>query len=155
MYNRYIGNTGKFYRVEGVEQIEVPQWEQMPIPTSPLPPRLSQPGPVPPPVEPARTPLPPPGQTWAPPVPPEPVPFAPPLEEEKRSKFDLGSMLNMPGNLRGTLMGWVPEKLDLGDILLVLMLIYLFLEGDDDDMLIILGVLAFTWIWPLFKRGEE
>jgi len=89
-----------------------------------------------------------------PPPPPESeIPPLPPMEE--KSKFDLGAMFNMPGNLRGTLQGWVPESLDLGDILLVLVLIYLFLEGDDDDMLIILGVLAFTWIWPLFKRGEE
>jgi len=64
-------------------------------------------------------------------------------------------MFNMPGSLRDTLKDRLPERIDLGDILLVLVLLYLFLEGDDDDMLIILGVLLFTWIWPLFKKEED
>ena len=61
----------------------------------------------------------------------------------------------MPGSLRETLKDKLPGRIDLGDILLVLVLLYLFLEGDDDDMLIILGVLLFTWIWPLFKKEED
>jgi len=61
----------------------------------------------------------------------------------------------MPGSLRETLKDKLPGSIDLGDILLVLVLLYLFLEGDDDDMLIILGVLLFTWIWPLFKKEED
>ena len=167
VYNRYIGNTGKFYRVEDVEPNQPPQWEQVspappPVPEqapSTFPPPPVQPGPVPPPAPPEwEMPRPPVETPFLPPDPkrlsPEPAPLPPPVGV-KKGTFDLGSMLNMPGSLRGTLMGWMPERLDLGDILLVLVLIYLFLEGDDDDMLIILGVLAFTWIWPLFKRGEE
>ncbi|MCL2562836.1 MAG: hypothetical protein FWE08_02225 [Oscillospiraceae bacterium] len=146
MYNRYIGNTGEFYRVEETEPISVspapPEW-----PPPPLPPEQSY---YPPPPEP---------RWMAPPLPPspetEPLPLPEEPGEEKKSRFDLGAMFDMPGSLRGTLRDKLPERIDLGDILLVLVLIYLFLEGDDDDMLIILGVLAVTWVWPLFKRGEE
>ena len=74
---------------------------------------------------------------------------------EEESKFDLGKVFQLPGNLRHTLRDKLPEGLDLGDILLVLVLLYLFIEGDDDDMLIILGVLLFTWLRPLFQKNEE
>ena len=151
MYNRYIGNTGKFYRVEDAEPLrrEVPQWE----PVSPPESSLSSPPPPPPKSYP---PLPPPEPYHPPPSPPPPPPVSAPapLLREEASKFDLGAVFNVPGSLRETLRDKLPESLDLGDILLVLVLIYLFLEGDDDDMLIILGVLLFTWIWPLFKKEE-
>ena len=135
MYNRYIGNTGKFYRVEDVERMPPPP------PSPPLPPLPPSPPP------------PPPGWTSSPPPPP-PLP-PPPLPAGETTKFDLGAVLNMPGSLRETLKDKLPGSIDLGDILLVLVLLYLFLEGDDDDMLIILGVLLFTWIWPLFKKEED
>ena len=140
MYNRYIGNTGKFYRVEDPE------------PEQGAPPRLG--------VPPFRElpPLP----VWEPVPPPPPdvgrgvPPSSPPLSsKDEGAKFDMGAMFNMPGTLRETLRDKLPERLDLGDLLLVIVLIYLFLEGDDDDMLIILGVLLFTWIWPLFKKDDE
>ena len=104
----------------------------------------------------------PPEANWIPPTPPPvPPPFAsappvPPVPEAEAptSKFDLGAMLNMPTSFRETIREKWPEKLDLSDILLVLVLIYLFLEGDDDDTLIILGVLVVSWIWPLFRKDE-
>ncbi|MCL2568023.1 MAG: hypothetical protein FWE12_01120 [Oscillospiraceae bacterium] len=145
MYNRYIGNTGKFYRVEEMQ-------ESRPEPT-PLPPEppLSQWIPTPPP-----PPLPEMEAIW---TSPEPPPLPPPpsssVFSDLGAKFDLGAMLNMPGSIRGSLRDKLPESIDLGDILLVIVLIYLFLEGDDDDMLIILGVLLFTWIiWPWFQKDE-
>ena len=156
MYNRYVGNTGKFYRVEDVEPIRQapPQWEPVPPRDPPPPPEpLWAPPQYPPPPEPVWAPPqypPPPSEpTW---VPPQPVP---PPPKEEGSWFDLGSLFHAPGSLRETLRDKLPERLDLGDILLVLVLIYLFLEGDDDDMLIILGVLLVTWLWPLIWREEE
>ena len=143
VYNRYIGNTGKFYRVEEGEPLrrESPQWEPVSLPE----PEWIPPQPPPPPME----------AYYSPPPSPPPLPSPlPPLPKEEGAKFDLGAVFNVPGSLRETLRDKLPESLDLGDILLVLVLIYLFLEGDDDDMLIILGVLLFTWIWPLFKKEE-
>jgi len=145
LYNRYIGNTGKFYRVEEMQESSRPE-------SAPLPPEspLSQwiPSPPPPPL-PEREPM------WMPPEPPPPPPSSiSSTISDLGAKFDLGAVLNMPGSLRGSLRDRLPESIDLGDILLIIVLIYLFLEGDDDDMLIILGVLLFTWIWPLFKKDE-
>lgn len=173
MYNRYIGNTGQFYRVEEPEDITLappplspapipgtgeipppPGWEQVPA-TYPIPPAAPY-EPPPPPV-----PEPPPQKSWWSRIlggepdttPPPPVP--PPTEGGLGSKLDFGSILQMPAGFRQTVRGWLPDSLDLGDILLVLVLIYLFLEGEDDDMLIILGVLVVSWIWPLFRREDD
>ena len=127
MYNRYIGNTGKFYRVEDIDDIR----------PDPLPPPVS---PEPEPPEDRR-------QSEAPP------PAG--SETEEKSKFDLSALFHLPGNLRRGIRDKLPGGIDLGDILLILVLIYLFLEGDDDDMLIILGVLIFIWVRPLLKKEEE
>ena len=188
MYNRYIGNTGKFYRVEEAEDIRPvppppptpepvldrreapPRWEQVPeaytTPSSgPDQASLTGPGwgqymPPPPSVS-----EPPPRRSWwsrilgGEPVatsvsqaPPPPIPLSDGVEESP--KFDLGGILQMPSSFRQAVRERLPESLDLGDILLVLVLIYLFLEGDDDDMLIILGVLVVSWVWPLFRKDE-
>ena len=157
MYNRYIGNTGKFYRVEDAEPFPSPhalsepetdrrevlrswedirQWEQTQAREEPRP--QEEP------------------REEVPPEKPPPPPPPPPSEaEERESKFDLGKVFQAPNYLRQTVRDYLPAGLDLGDILLVLVLLYLFLEGDDDDMLIILGILLFTWIRPLFKKEEE
>ena len=175
MYNRYIGNTGKFYRVEDVDAFPLPppepnpdrrevlrsmeevrKWEEAqirteapphvpPLPERPQPPPQPEP---PPPYYPPDTPR---DEKKEPPHAPPP----PPPNPEEASKFDFGKVFQMPGTLRQTVRDWLPAGLDLGDILLVLVLLYLFLEGDDDDMLIILGILLFTWIRPLFKKEEE
>jgi len=129
-----------------VEDAEIAVVPPLPMPEAPSPPQWTA------------SPPPPPEVGWEPayePPPPPPPPPPPSIVAEIGSKFDLGAMLNMPGSIRGTLRERLPESIDLGDILLVIVLIYLFLEGDDDDMLIILGVLLFTWIWPLFKRDED
>jgi len=127
MYNRYIGNTGKFYRVEDIDDIR-------PEPVRP------------------------------PPVSPEPEPepdrrqsesLPPPEAETEKPKFDLNALFHLPGNLRRGIRDKLPGGIDLGDILLILVLIYLFLESDDDDMLIVLGVLIFIWVRPLLKKEEE
>jgi len=156
MYNRYIGNTGKFYRVEDVDDLRpaapvvpliepdrrtesVPPergWEQMPPPPTWNPPPSPPPDSRPPDQDKRRE-----------------TPPLPPLAEEK-AKFDMGAIWNMPGNLRGSLQNKLPERIDLGDILLVLVLLYLFLEGEEDEMLIVLGILIVMWIWPLFGKEE-
>ncbi|MCL2367708.1 MAG: hypothetical protein FWC72_01825 [Oscillospiraceae bacterium] len=132
MYNRYIGNTGKFYRVE--EPGDIPPA----APPAPEPDEVYQ--------EPPRQ--------WVEVEPERVSPPLPPPLEEAGPKLETGGIFNMPGSLRETIRDKLPAGLDLGDILLVLVLLYLFLESDDDDMLIILGVLLFTWIWPLFKSGD-
>ena len=133
MYNRYIGNTGKFVRVEEEHDL----YPETPV----LPPEYEPP---------------PPAFTWRAPVGGDTVKqeLPPPIASEK-AKFDLGAVFNMPSSLRGTLKDRLPEAIDLGDILLVLALLYLFLEGEEDEMLIILGVLVFMWIWPLFGKDED
>ena len=169
MYNRYIGNTGKFYRVEDVDDIpkilpapasepdrrevlrsweEVRQWEavQEREDNAPPPPKeaASERATPPPPAYSKGE-----GPRGKAPPPPEKAP------QEPLSKFHLGKMLQMPGTLRHSLREKLPAGLDLGDVLLVLVLFYLFLEGDDDDMLIVLGILLFTWLKPLLKRGDH
>ena len=209
MYNRYIGNTGKFYRVEDVDAVpaapppsepdrgvvlrtmeEVRQWETAqsrnqarqedePRQRIDIPREFHQESPNYPQQQPEFRHAPPdyppqqPEFRHAPPdYPPQqpefdenqprerfqtapPPPPPPPGPEESASKFDLGKMFQLPGSLRQTVRDWLPAGLDLGDILLILVLLYLFLEGEDDDMLIILGILLFTWIRPLFQKGEE
>jgi len=135
MYNRYIGNTGKFYRVEEEHDL---------LPDIPVIPQEPQ--------------TPPPVSAWRPPAGadiPMPRQELPPPPVEEKSKFDLGAMFNVPSSLRGTLKDRLPEAIDFGDILLVLVLLYLFLEGEEDEMLIILGVLIFMWVWPLFGKEDD
>ena len=166
MYNRYIGNTGKFYRVEDVDPVppmaspapetdrrevlrsweEVRAWEEAQAFHAQQEREQPREEPEPPQAEPERE-----QRQEQPPPPPPP----PPEPEAERSKFDFGKVFQTPSFLRQFVRDKLPGGLDLGDILLVLVLLYLFLEGDDDDMLIILGILLFTWIRPLFKKGEE
>jgi len=132
VYNRYIGNTGKFVRVEEEGDLR-PN-----VPVIPVEPQT-----------------PPPQPAWRVPAAGGDVKIPPAPTSEEKAKFNLGAMLDMPGNLRGALKDRLPEAFDLGDILLVLVLLYLFLEGEEDEMLIILGVLIFMWVWPLFGKGES
>jgi len=165
MYKRYIGNTGKFYRVEDVDDMP----PAAPAPFVPEPDRQIEPAwtpPVPehswepPPQQQAPPQSPPPVWRASPPEPKQPQQGdrrreAPPPVTEEKSKFDLGAVFQMPGSLRAVLRDKMPEAIDLGDILLVLVLLYLFLEGEEDEMLIILGVLLFMWVWPLFGKDDD
>ena len=57
------------------------------------------------------------------------------------------------GGLSGLLKNFYPEKLDSGDILLVLILVFLFLERDDNlELVITLGLLL---IFGLFGNKDE
>ena len=59
----------------------------------------------------------------------------------------------LPGGLSGLLKQVHPEHIDSGDILLVLILIFLFLEGDDNlELLIALGLLL---VFGLLGRGSQ
>ena len=156
MYKRYIGNTGQFVRVEDVDD----QPRELPIYPVMEPDRQAEPTPprgwTPPPAPPA----------WEANSPPVPVQSRvdsergtktppPPPPVEGKAKLDFGAVFDMPKNLRGVLRNKMPEAIDLGDILLVLVLIYLFLEGEEDEMLIVLGILLFMWVWPLFGKDDD
>ena len=154
MYKRYIGNTGQFVRVEDVDDLP----RELPI--YPVVEPDMQVEPVPPPQ--GWTPPP----AWEPSSPPAPVQNRsdsgrrketppPPPPVEGKAKLDFGAVFDVPKNLRGVLRDKMPEAIDLGDILLVLVLIYLFLEGEEDEMLIVLGILLFMWVWPLFGKDDD
>ncbi|MCD8144957.1 MAG: hypothetical protein LUD79_06420 [Oscillospiraceae bacterium] len=48
------------------------------------------------------------------------------------------------GGLSGIFHGFKLDELDRGDILLILILLYLFWESEDEELLIILGLLLLT-----------
>ena len=125
MYNRYFGNTGRYVRGEDVDDLR---------PEPPVLPFIE------------------------PPVAPTPAPAPPTIETsawQSLSKLDFGAILDAPANLRGTLKSHLPEAIDFGDILLVLVLLYLFLEGEEDEMLLVLGILIVSWVLPLFRREDS
>jgi len=150
VYNKYIGNTGKFVRVE------------------------DHPGGIHPAHRPAAKPTPLHQPTQAIHQAPQPVaaaPPAPPAKLKNKPLFGglgsgLSSLLGGSGSLLGGgssgLLGGLgngfkglsgmfdnlPFGLDIGDILLFLMLLFLFLESGDEEFIIILAVIAFS----LFKE---
>lgn len=69
------------------------------------------------------------------PGPPPREPQGEPLQPEPESAE------KKKGGLAGLLKGLKLEELDTGDILLLLILLFLFLEGDDLELIITLGLL--------------
>lgn len=100
MYNRYIGNTGKFYRVEDSGDKK----------SSSIP--ISEPN----------------------------TPLHSPVKSSARKS---GGVLpfGLSDGLKGLLKGILPEKIDIGDLLLILILLLLYIEKEDEDVLILLGAL--------------
>ena len=141
MYNRYFGNTGRYVRVE--DQDDLPA-EPPVIPVLPAEPA---PAPAPPPVEPSGW------QTLLSGL--GSGAKSQPRAASEKSKLDLGAVFNAPSHLREVVKGRIPEAIDFGDILLVLVLLYLFLEGEEDEMLLVLGVLIVLWILPLFGKEDS
>lgn len=71
----------------------------------------------------------------APPLsPPEAPPAAPPPEDQAAQE-------PKASGLAGLLKGLKLDSLDSGDVLLLLILLFLFLEGDDMELVITLGLL--------------
>jgi len=164
MYNRYIGNTGKYYRVEDIEDVTRHEREAAAPPPPPeepeFVPELPEESDV---QEPEQEAAPQPTAEAAeafgwemPPAeesPPEEV-----VEKEKKHRLKLNpeALAGLPGTVRSGIKSFIPEGLNLGDILLVLVLLFLFIEGEEDEVLIVLGILVFLWIKPLlFKEDEE
>lgn len=142
MYNKYIGNTGQFVRVEDHPRVNAHQ-SQRTVTKPPPPPH------EPPPPE--------------PPTPQHPVTAG---IKNKPSLFGglggglngllggLGGGLKGPGGLGGLSDGFrglfdhLPFGLDIGDILLFLLLLFFFIESGDEEFIIILGAIAYS----LFKE---
>lgn len=80
----------------------------------------------------------------------EPEPERPPSSSGQQRKGPLSDLLarlggkKNAGGLSGIFSGLKLDELDKGDILLILILLYLFWESEDDELLIILGLLLFT-----------
>jgi hypothetical protein len=106
MYNRYIGNTGKHYRV-----YDAPPAARSPRPYSPPPARAPREA------ETAREP-----QT----APARAPDCSPSVRAEDSSLAASG--------------------LEIGDVILLLVLFLLFIDSGDEEFLIILGFLAFTFL---------
>lgn len=120
MYNRYIGNTGVFTRVDDVP------------PRASAPPRRSPAGAAPRP----RAEIPPEAYNG----PEAKVPFSPEIKNKSPLLGIFGG-----GGLNG-LFDHLPFGLDTGDILLFLLLLFFYLESKDDEFLIILGIMAFSLV---------
>ncbi len=114
MYNRYIGNTGKFYRVD---DSRLPQIDERQFPVS----------------QPQESHIPQPTQDHIAhnQRPQSALPFPFPGKE-------------LAGSLRGILGNFMPEGMDIGDLLLILVLLLLYLEKEDEEILIILSVLILS-----------
>ena len=115
MYNRYIGNTGKFYRVDD-DELPARDARQYPAQESQRERREAAPAA--------------PAQRYAAPAHQNPFPFS-------------FSQQELIGNLRGLLGNFLPKGMDIGDLLLILVLLLLYLEKEDEEILIILSVLIF------------
>lgn len=81
------------------------------------------------PIQPPRSPQPPPPDP--PPAKPEPHPRPDPSDPQPEKKAGLSAILK----------GLKLDDLDTGDILLLLIILFLFLEGDDMELIITLGLM--------------
>lgn len=134
IYNRYAGNSGKYYRVDD----------------RPEKPRSDQNAPSP-------------GQPHHDPLGSEPSPgHAPPLQHEPPPRHDpppnhgpspllsfFGQSFKKPpgkflGGLGESLNGMLPFGFETGDLLLLLMVFLLYTESGDEEFLIILAALAYS-----------
>ena len=68
-------------------------------------------------------------------------PVRTPPEPEQAPEAEKGAEHKAAGGLSGLLKGLKLEGLDTGDVLLLLILLFLFLEGDDMELVITLGLL--------------
>jgi len=146
VYNRYFGNTGRYVRVDDAEDLRPLPPEIPMLPEEPIKPLVSPVSPVSPAVEPP---------AWQTLLSGLGGGKSASRSAGEKSKLDLGAVFNAPAHLRGAVKGRLPEAIDFGDILLVLVLLYLFLEGEEDEMLLVLGVLIVLWILPLFGKEES
>lgn len=98
------------------------------------------------------------GQSFSPvETPPAPSAPCPPGSAEGAPSPDRSARSDVLGELTGSLQGLLgglfqqfsPEKLDTGDLLLALILLFLFLEGDNLELVITLGLLL------LLGLGED
>lgn len=138
MYNRYIGNTGKFVRVNDGQPFDKERTHPFrgQMPSAPLPP-----GPAPPPSN-LKNSAPPGGLFGG---------LGKGLFDGLGKGLFGGSGKSLLGGLGkgiNDIFGNLPFGLDVGDILLFLLLLFFFLESGDEEFIIILGIFAIS----LFKE---
>ena len=74
------------------------------------------------------------------------------MPDSGRHRESINEKLHFKGaDLTSMLSGMLPDWLDGGDLLLFLLLFFLYIESDDSDFLIILAVIAFS----IFKEGRS
>lgn len=122
MYNRYIGNTGKFYRVDDRPHEQHEHAHDTPgehdsrrEPSQPQPRMTPQYG-------------------------------SPPIRHAPQRPNNSGSLFNLPelvGGVKGLVNGILPKGTDISDLLLIIVLLLLYLEKEDEEILIMLSVLIF------------
>jgi len=146
MYNRYIGNTGRYYRVDDTDDMRAaPEPKPAPEPESPPIPSIED-------NHPAKAQ----GSAHEEHESPYPDEISEESDEKKKKfTFEPEKIAKVPGNLRGLIKTHMPESIDLGDILLVLILLYLFIENDDDEVLLVLIILIFMWVKPLLIKDDD
>lgn len=124
MYNRYIPTGNTYTRItEGA--LEPPAVLPASLPERPAPPRTQRPR------QPQQVPQ---------PQQPPPAHQPPPSPPRRPSPPSPGGGSPLAG-LTGLLSALRPEELDSGDILLLLILLFLFRDGDDIELLITLGLI--------------
>ena len=173
LYNRYIGNTGKFYRVSENHQKEESTNQNTPIDEGggkkhDTPPRRASAVQN----EPRRSKQ----DTLDSANPAKPnadhIPHKaarqnehtpddehrdrnPKFSENKKKTSLLGNLSGIGetfgGSLKDTIKSFLPAGIDTGDILLLLLLLFLYLESNDEEFLIILIIVGFN----IFKSMKE
>ena len=82
------------------------------------------------------------------PAPPEPTPKPQPRTDPP-SVCRTGENGGIASGITGAIRSFLPDWLDVGDVVLLLLLFLLYLESGDEDFLIILVVVGFS----VFKRN--
>lgn len=118
MYSRYIPNDHGVYRRQTV---------QTPQPSAPLRP------PSPPPPAPPPNPQPPPPRPQPPPPKPQSPPQKPCREPPKRTLSELFS-------------GLLPQNMDTGDLLVLLICLLILLDGEEDGTAVVLTLAIFLFL---------
>jgi len=157
MYNRYIPGSGGYTRITVAEPGDRPPRPQTAPPPSPGPPPQSPPPQNPP------SQSPPSGQgRTAPRQPPvhsqnwgggSPIPGGQGLLDSLAAPLRLLTGEDKNGGINGVLKSLHLEELDSGDVLLLLIMLFLFMEGDNLELVITLALMLLLSLGDDKKEG--